>query len=165
MTSIRRTILPLAAVLLAAGSCSVSAPRDGRAPGPTAASGKRKIIDLDELAIAGVALKEGPRVAGAETRTTGLTRASILAVVRAYQAPLRACYQQGLARDPDLAGTVVLRFDVDAGGSVQNLSVSRSTLASPEVAQCVLQIFARIPFPRPEGRTTVTYPLTFRATP
>lgn len=84
-------------------------------------------------------------------------------VVRQHFGRLRYCYDLGLMRIVALAGTVVVRFTIDAQGNVGGSpSVASATLADPQVVACVLRVFATMSFPAPEaGSVTVSYPIVF----
>ncbi len=75
----------------------------------------------------------------------------------------RYCYEQALVRDPNLQGKVVARFTIGASGGVTDAQVHESSLAAPDVEQCLLRIVARLRFPecRGGGVAEVTYPWAF----
>jgi Ca-activated chloride channel family protein len=81
-----------------------------------------------------------------------LPRQTLDAVVARSAARLRLCYEDGLRRDPDLAGLITVRFSVDPGGTVLLASDGGATVADPAVIRCVLAAFAAMTFPaRPGG--------------
>jgi len=72
----------------------------------------------------------------------------------------RLCYEQGLGRNPDLAGTVTVRFVIGTDGAVSNVSNGGSDLADSGVVNCVIKAFYGLSFPKPEGGVvTVQYPI------
>jgi hypothetical protein len=80
----------------------------------------------------------------------------------------RKCYGDALERDPTLAGTIVLAFnivgDAKTGGIVEAVDVlNESTLRDPEVIDCMRQSFLSVTFPPPQGggEVTVKYPIVF----
>jgi Ca-activated chloride channel family protein len=76
---------------------------------------------------------------------------------------VRDCYNQGLRRDPKLAGTVLLRFVIGESGAVTSLDSSASTFPDPVVVSCVANQIRGLVFPKPEGGpVTVNYPFAFR---
>lgn len=94
-------------------------------------------------------------------------------IVRASFRDLRKCYEEGLRRDPNLAGRIKVRFVIDRDGSVTKASEVAPQGGSPSspasarmpdraVVSCVLDEFKKIIFPRPEGGiVNVVYPIQF----
>jgi len=96
-------------------------------------------------------------------------------IVRAGFPRLRACYEQGLARDPKLAGKVIVKMVINREGRVENASLVESpeqnvelppgfglrggtknepqvtTLHNNQVTSCMLDGFRGLAFPKPEG--------------
>jgi hypothetical protein len=114
-----------------------------------------------------------PRVRPGKVTLVGSIDAEVVKrVVRRHMAVIRRCYQDGLARDPALAGQVMLSFVIDASGHVTSLSnepkseqtPDGTTLADSSVVSCIERRFASFVFPAPEkGIVTVRYQL--RLTP
>jgi Ca-activated chloride channel family protein len=79
---------------------------------------------------------------------------------------MRLCYQNGLARDPWLAGGLNVRFVIGQGGEVISVMNGGGSLSDPTVAACVLSALrsARFPSPGSSGYVTVALPITFRST-
>jgi hypothetical protein len=87
---------------------------------------------------------------------------SIQAVVREQYGKFRACYEQGLARDPTLAGRINVRFVINRDGSVANARVFYNEIPDCDVPRCILQAYQSLQFPKPEGGiVTVVYPIMF----
>jgi hypothetical protein len=65
-----------------------------------------------------------------------------------------------------LSGQVVLRFVVEASGSVSDIHVIKNELGNYPVERCLIDAGMRIEFPAPEGnrRTDFEYSLRFRST-
>jgi tetratricopeptide (TPR) repeat protein len=83
-------------------------------------------------------------------------------IVRQSFGRFRVCYEQGLLRNPALAGTVAVRFVIARDGSVTGARNDASDLADPETVACVLVSFAGLSFPEPEGAVvTVRYSVNF----
>ncbi len=83
-------------------------------------------------------------------------------VVRQSHGRIRACYEDGLKRNPDLEGRVSVRFVIGRDGTVSNVANGGSDLPDPKVVACVERAFERMTFPVPEGGiVTVSYPLVF----
>ncbi len=105
--------------------------------------------------------------------------AKIQTVVRERFEDLQKCYEDGLKRDPKLAGKVSIRFVIDRDGKVSSAENAASlpippdaiappsssatpSIADPKLVDCVLAITRRLQFPKPEGGTvTVVYPFVF----
>jgi TonB family protein len=109
---------------------------------------------------------EGKLMTGSTTVSGRLPPEVIQRVVRQHMAVLRACYQQGLARNPSLSGTVKVKFVIDASGAVTSVSDAGSDLPDEDVKTCVRNQIKTFSFPQPEGGiVTVTYPFVFKSAP
>jgi hypothetical protein len=97
------------------------------------------------------------RVAKAEVRGA-LDKDIVRRIVRAHINEVRHCYDQGLARRPDLAGGVSVRFRIESSGKVSTASVASTTLADPLVGECIAKATRRWRFPAPTGAVEVVYP-------
>ena len=85
---------------------------------------------------------------------------AIQLIIRGNFDRLRTCYQQGLARDSSLSGTVAVRFVIGFDGKVIQAEDHRSTIPDPRVRDCVIRSFRTFNFPKPEGGiVTVIYPI------
>jgi hypothetical protein len=84
-------------------------------------------------------------------------------IIRANFPLFRACYQQGLKKDPDLRGTIAVKFVIDATGAVDSVKGTGGSLKDEQVSKCVLDVYRVLTFPAPEkGVVTVTYPIDFQ---
>lgn len=92
-----------------------------------------------------------------------LTREEIRLVVRAKMPELRACFEAGLATDPELGGRVLLRFTIGPAGRTGPVQVVDDQLGAPAVAACLAELIPRWQFPRPRPGPpmTITYPFVF----
>lgn len=87
---------------------------------------------------------------------------AIQRIVRQNHGRLRACYEQGLFRDPSLEGRVATKFVIDRSGAVSMVSTAESAIADGSVNACIARAFGNMAFPEPEGGiVTVVYPLIF----
>ncbi|APR81984.1 Hypothetical protein A7982_07333 [Minicystis rosea] len=87
---------------------------------------------------------------------------AIQRIIRQNFGRFRACYEQGLVRNPALQGTVRTRFVIGRDGAVASAQNGGSDLPDAEVVSCVVRAFYGISFPQPEGGiVTVTYPIAF----
>jgi hypothetical protein len=84
-------------------------------------------------------------------------------IIRANFPRFRACYEQGLKKDPGLKGTVSVRFIIDMTGAVESASLSGGSMSDGQVSGCVLGVYRTLSFPEPEGgKVMVTYPIDFQ---
>jgi TonB family protein len=74
-----------------------------------------------------------------------------------------ACYTLGADKDGKLEGTVTIQATVGPLGTVNEASVSKTTMKNPKVDACVVDAFKKLKFPQPDGGSTVmiSYPMTF----
>jgi RNA polymerase sigma factor (sigma-70 family) len=93
----------------------------------------------------------------------------IRAAVREIVPMLGECYEEGLARNPTLAGKVVVDFTIegepDVGGVVGESSIdaAQTNLGDPTVEECIEQKMYALKIDPPPGGgiVHVTYPFTF----
>jgi TonB family protein len=88
-------------------------------------------------------------------------------VVRASYGPIRSCYEQGVMRNPRLAGKVAVAFVIGRDGVVVGARLHESsTMPDADVASCVVQAFRTLVFPKPAGgQASVVYPIQFNPAP
>ncbi len=100
---------------------------------------------------------------GVETVVSGrLPPEAVQRIVRQNFGRFRACYEDGLKRNPGLAGRVATRFVIGLDGSVVSSVDGGSDLPDAAVNACVNRAFQGISFPQPEGGiVTVVYPIVF----
>lgn len=80
-------------------------------------------------------------------------------IVRAHIPEVRHCYNEGLGRDPELAGRVAIAFTIAETGNVEASKIQESSLADDEVSACIQAAVTRWIFPRPDGGAVeVVYP-------
>jgi TonB family protein len=99
---------------------------------------------------------------GAAAVNGSLSADVIRRVVRRHLGEVRFCYEQALNSQPDLRGTVSVRWIISPSGSVTTSTVSGSTLGSARVESCVASAVRRWTFPAPDGggMVSVNYPFT-----
>ena len=107
--------------------------------------------------------RKGIRMRRAELETNGrLPADTIQRTVRQQFGRFRICYENGLTKNPNLAGRVAVRFIIDRTGSVTMAQDGGSELADADVVACVARVFLNLSFPPPpDGVVTVTYPIVF----
>jgi hypothetical protein len=95
-----------------------------------------------------------------------LPPAVIERIVRQRLGMIRACYQNGLTRDPWIAGRLNARFVIGQDGEVISVMNGGGDVSDPSVAACALAALrsARFPAPGTSGYVTVALPITFRST-
>lgn len=76
------------------------------------------------------------------------------------------CFERAGDARRYLSGRIVLRFVVEASGSVSDIHVIKNELGNYPVERCLVGAGRRIVFPPPEGnrRTDFEYPMRFRST-
>jgi len=84
-------------------------------------------------------------------------------VIRDNLARIKACYQQGQARDATLKGKVVVKFVIAKTGAVSSAAIKTSTMGDPETEQCLVDVLLGLQFPEPSGGgiVIVSYPFLF----
>jgi TonB family protein len=90
----------------------------------------------------------------------GIDKEIIRRVVRSHLMEVRGCYNQGLIRDPNLAGRVAVQFTISPAGTVGGSVVAERSIDDAAVANCIAKAVRRWKFPKPDqgGSTIVTYP-------
>ncbi|HEY1555194.1 MAG TPA: AgmX/PglI C-terminal domain-containing protein, partial [Kofleriaceae bacterium] len=89
-----------------------------------------------------------------------LSKEDVDRVVKASAGAIDACYQRALDRESGLAGTVTVRFSIDASGRVVNANVASSTLGDTAVHGCIRGVIRGLTFPA-KGGASVNYPFVF----
>jgi hypothetical protein len=104
-----------------------------------------------------------PQVRMGATQVSGrLPPEVIQRIVRQNYGRFRMCYEQGLAKNPNLEGRVSVRFVIGRDGSVSNVSNGGSDLPDSGVVSCVISAYYGLSVPQPEGGiVTVVYPIMF----
>jgi beta-lactamase regulating signal transducer with metallopeptidase domain len=74
----------------------------------------------------------------------------------------RRCYEDGLAKNPKLAGTVTVSYVIGLDGTTSQAADKESTMPDKDVVACIVRGFGNISYPKPEGGVvTVVYPVQF----
>lgn len=88
---------------------------------------------------------------------------AMMAVLR-LKAHVVECSKLAAGRGKRAKGVVLVRFVVDAEGAVTESEVARSTVQSPAVEQCVVEVTRRMQFePIDGGLTTFTFPFRYNS--
>jgi hypothetical protein len=95
----------------------------------------------------------------------GLDRSVVQATIAKYLSQVRACYEQGLKRNPGLAGQVTMAFEVGGAGNLNFAHVDKSSLGDGLVEECISKRMLDWKFPQPRGGVNVkiSYPFLLRA--
>ncbi|MBI5534572.1 MAG: AgmX/PglI C-terminal domain-containing protein [Deltaproteobacteria bacterium] len=114
------------------------------------------LLNTDAGTASGVQVSDGGAVIGR------LPPEVIQQVVRNEYTRLRACYEDGLRREPTLTGRVATRFVIGLDGTVSQVTSGGSDLPDRVVQECIFDVFRTLKFPRPNGGIiTVVYPIRF----
>ncbi|HWA73803.1 MAG TPA: AgmX/PglI C-terminal domain-containing protein [Polyangiaceae bacterium] len=111
-----------------------------------------------------VASVQGPNVIAnvAPPSTSGGLVSNAAKVVAGMRAGFRACYQRGLAADPDASGSIRLTIRVGAGGEVSGVTASPAGNLPGTVVSCVQARAQVAQFDAPQGGAAViVVPVTF----
>lgn len=129
----------------------------GAPGGPSPLSPPEGVL-ADPLASPG----SSPAPQGASSASGRLPPEVIQREVRKNFGRFRACYEEGLQRDPKLTGKIAVRFQIGRDGSVTSVRNGGSDMPDIEVLACVAKGFQGLKFPAPEGGiVTVVYPIMF----
>lgn len=109
-------------------------------------------------------VKSPPALRFGKTDVSGrLPPEVIQRIVRQNYGRFRMCYEQGLARNPNLEGRVQVRFVINREGTVSNVQNGGSDLPDSAVTSCIIGAYYGLSFPQPEGGiVTVSYPIMFQ---
>jgi tetratricopeptide (TPR) repeat protein len=104
-----------------------------------------------------------PQVRMGATQVSGRLPPEIIQrIVRQRFGTLRACYEDGLRRNPRLQGRVSVRFVIEGDGAVEQAQAT-GEIEDAEVLRCIAAAFRQMTFPAPEGGIiTVVYPVVFQ---
>jgi hypothetical protein len=84
--------------------------------------------------------------------------------IRGRLGAVKACYESGLKRNPNIGGKIQLRFTVSSVGKVTAASVENDTMHDDEVASCIKSRVLTWRFPAPSGGSVeFSYPFIFQA--
>lgn len=94
----------------------------------------------------------------------GLDRNVIQATIAKYLSQVRACYNEGLQRNPGLTGLVGMKFEINGAGDLNFAKVYKSSLGDQKVEGCISNRMMTWKFPKPRGgvNVKVSYPFLLR---
>jgi hypothetical protein len=84
--------------------------------------------------------------------------------IRGRLGAVKACYESGLKRNPNIGGKIQLRFEVSTVGKVTSAEIENDTMHDDEVASCIKSRVLTWRFPAPAGGSVqFSYPFIFQA--
>ncbi len=99
----------------------------------------------------------------------GRSREDIQAIIVARRDEARACYDEGLKKNPSIEGDLDIKWTIDPEGNVTEAGAdaSKSTIRDEGVAACIVAIIKRVKFAKSsKGMETRThYPYNFHPKP
>ncbi|WP_159397506.1 AgmX/PglI C-terminal domain-containing protein [Sorangium cellulosum] len=113
----------------------------------------------------GATPRSGPDAGRPQAQAGRLPPPVIQSEVRSHFGQVRACYEDGLKRDPKLAGKVTACFVIEKDGAVGAHKVAGpaedpGTIPDPVVRDCIDKVLATLRFPAPQGGiVSVVYPI------
>jgi len=105
------------------------------------------------------ALAPGEKVAG------DMSKAIVRRIIRRHINEVKACYEQELSRQPDLAGKIDVQFTIAASGEVVASQLARSTMGNARVESCTVEAVRRWQFAKPLGGGVIVITYPFVLTP
>jgi len=102
-------------------------------------------------------------IPGVATVRGSLDKEIIRRIIRRHINEVRFCYEQQLAAHRELAGRMVVQFNIAPSGQVLSSVMQSSTLSNVRVESCTLLAVRRWEFPKPAGGglVNVSYPFVF----
>ncbi|MGZ3406975.1 MAG: AgmX/PglI C-terminal domain-containing protein [Caldimonas sp.] len=101
----------------------------------------------------------------APTDVDGSLDPSIIAKeIRSRLGAIKACYEAGLKRNPNIGGKLQLRFEISSVGKVTSAEIENDSMHDEEVASCIKSRVSTWRFPAPAGGSVqFSYPFIFQA--
>ncbi len=141
-------------------------------PGPSLGERALDADDLRRLAAMRADLPEPaalprPAAGDAGASTARLDAQDVRTAISAAKPAVAGCYEQALARSPDLAGRLLVQFTIRQGegkGSLGDAEVIEDGLGNPFLGMCVIDALAKVDYPAPTGRgeVVVKYPFVLK---
>ncbi len=102
------------------------------------------------------------RVDTADSKAEGIDKELALGAPRAFLARVAACYDDALAKIPNLNGTIVVEYEVDAKGNPQKIKAGAGTMKAPDVVACTTKLIAKLHYPEIKGTAKITFSAAIR---
>jgi hypothetical protein len=131
---------------------SVAAPAPTEAPTPPEAPPAGRI--------GGAPILPNPVVVGA------IEASEVTGVIQTHLPALDACYTSEVAKNPELAGKVLVKFSIQQDGTVKNARTESTSLRHEPTESCLADVVSTATFPALErGKLAVVqFPFTFPRT-
>ncbi|HCP45261.1 MAG TPA: hypothetical protein DIU15_04435, partial [Deltaproteobacteria bacterium] len=110
-------------------------------------------------------LKASLNTGNADISTSPEDIKSIKRTMKRYNGRVKACYERQLKGNPDLAGKVMVSFEILTDGTVTAAGIEENTTGNKELESCILKVVRRIKFnpPPPDDVEVAGYPYIFAA--
>lgn len=163
-------------LLAGSGGVGIANEGDGALSGPRGSGDGTGAADIGSLGVSGgeggaagavgarqrVKVKGTVKASNATDVDGSLDPKLITKTIRARMAGFKACYENALKRSPNLQGKVVITFTIGDDGRVSEAGVEQDNLGDPDVGRCIVNIFRRLRFPKPdEGSVQASFPFVF----
>ncbi len=86
---------------------------------------------------------------------------SVKKYVSRKKGQIKACYEEQLKAEPELAGKVEVTWTVMPDGSVSGVSVTSNTTGNSELETCIIRRIKRWRFPEAPDEFEISYPFNF----
>lgn len=106
-----------------------------------------------------------PPVGALTTDNYGINRDVVRRVIYVHINQVRHCYQQALSKQPSLAGRLVVIFEINPKGQVDELLIGETALNAPALLQCIgdtMRTWEFPPAPYYSGNVRIVYPFVLR---
>lgn len=164
------------AVVLDTGSGPSDPGRRGPSVGGTGDTGKQVATGLEKQNAGGVGPKLNAEVKAKDQKVVRVVGPSAGAegelppdVIKKYLSDkagaIKSCYQKELQSNPDLSGSIKVKFVINPAGQVVGVKVENSSLDSDKVQECITTLIKSLRFPQAKGGgiTTVNKTFTFKS--
>ncbi len=122
----------------------------------TGGGGNVSVGGKSEKEVRGTVGAEAPSVEG------DLSPAVIAREMRRHMRAVKDCYERQLKRFPQLAGKIVISFEIREAGTLTDINIEEDSLKNSEVRSCIVSRAKGWRFPRPSGGSVfVSFPLVF----
>jgi outer membrane biosynthesis protein TonB len=107
-------------------------------------------------------------VTHAVSRSIGATgtidKEAVAKVINSHLNEVSSCYERALLKTPGLAGKIVLEWQITTSGSVGYAKTKSSSMQSPAVESCIINVLKLWHFPAAKGAgVVITYPFMFNS--
>lgn len=130
----------------------------GRAGGQTGYGGNDGLGDKGRMSIINVEGNSGEFV-------STIDKEAIKRIIQRNKNAIKSCYDVELTRNPNIAGKIVLEWEIVDGGRMVNPKVKSSDVASKSLGNCIISRLRvlKFPDPGPNEIAQVAFPFVFEA--